>query len=130
MSQVAALAQLGSALGKITEACRHLGLDIENAALRSLLFASTIVEKNPALVGAIDGLSKQMIAFDNLGLLNTATFTSMQATGVDVYARLQSAAAAPGCTTRDALCRCRRGCTTPPNRRSCSVSRSTRTPRC
>jgi hypothetical protein len=103
MSQSEALKLIAPALHSMTEAYQRLGLDIDNAAMRSLLFASTITEQNPALIDAIGGLSQEMIALDNLGLLNAETFTSMEVTGLQLYQRLQAAASAAGGTTRDAL---------------------------
>lgn len=103
MSEADALKQISPALTDLTQAYQALGLDIDNAALRSLLFANTITSQNPQLMAAIGGLSQEMIALDNLGLLNTDTFAAMERTGATMYARLQGAAAAAGGSTRDAL---------------------------
>lgn len=103
MSMPQALQAAGPALQALTDAYTNLGLDIDNAALRSLLFQSSILSANPDLIAAVNGLGAEMIALDNLGLMNVDTFGAMERTGKDMYTRLQAAAAAAGGSTRDAL---------------------------
>lgn len=103
MSMSDALKAAGPALASLTTAYNALGLTIDDAALRSLLFASSINDANPDLMAAISGLSGEMIALDNLGLLNTQTFDAMERTGAAMYTRLQASAANLGGTTADAL---------------------------
>lgn len=103
MSMSEALRAAAPALKALSDGYAALGLGIDNAAVRSLLFQSTILEGNPTLIAAIEGLSGSMIALDNMGLLNVETFGAMQRTGTEMYTRLQAAADAAGGTTRDAL---------------------------
>ena len=103
MSMPEALRAAGPALKLIMDGYAALGLNIDNAALKTLLFQSTIMEGNPQLIAAIDGLSGSMIALDNLGALNAETFGAMERTGFAMYTRLQAASANMGGTTADAL---------------------------
>lgn len=98
-----ALKQIAPALKTLRENYERLGLDVEDVALKNLLMQSTIVEGNPALMDAIGGLNQEMIALDNMGLLNVDTFAAMERTGLRMYTRLQAATAAAGGTTKDAL---------------------------
>ncbi len=98
-----AIAQIHPALETLKKSYADLGLDVDNVALKNLMMQDTILSGNPALVNAIGGLSGEMIALDNMGLLNVQTFGAMERTGFDMYTRLQDAAFKAGGTTKDAL---------------------------
>lgn len=102
-TQVEALQAAGPLLRTLAQTYKDLGVETDNVALKNLLLQQTIVNANPQLISAIDGLKQEMIALDNLGLMNVDTFISMERTGTALYARLQAEAAAAGGTTRDAL---------------------------
>lgn len=103
MTYAQALGQIGPALTTLQQAYKDLGLDVDNAALSALFMQNTILTSNPQLIAGVNGLSQEMIALSNMGLLNAETFGAMQRTGEQMYSRLQAATAAAGGTTRDAL---------------------------
>lgn len=103
MPMTEALHQIAPALSTLRENYERLGLDVDDVALKNLLMQSTIVEGNPALMSAIGGLSQEMIALDNMGLLNVDTFEAMERTGFRMYTRLQGEVAKVGGSTKDAL---------------------------
>lgn len=103
MTMPEALAAAGPALKALTQGFTDLDLDIDNAALRSVLFQSAVLDANPQLMAAIGGLSQEMIALDNLSALNADTFGAMERTGFAMYTRLQASAASLGGVTSDAL---------------------------
>jgi TP901 family phage tail tape measure protein len=102
-SHFEALQAIQPGMKDLIYAYEQLGLNIDNAALSSLLMSSTILEENPYLLEAIGGLSSSMIALDNMGQLNAATFGKMQETGMTMYTKLQAAVAEHGGAARDAL---------------------------
>lgn len=103
MSMPEALRAAGPALAQLSAGYKTLGVDVDNVALKTMLFQSDLLTKNPDLLAAVDGLSASMIALDNIGGLNVETFDAMERTGSLMYLRLQAAAAAAGGTTKDAL---------------------------
>jgi hypothetical protein len=86
----AALRAAGPGLQGLREAYQALGIETDNVALRTLLLQNAILDGNPRLVDAIDGLNQQMIALDNLNLLNAESFGSLERTAMSLYTRLQS----------------------------------------
>jgi len=98
-----ALKAVGPSLTTLQKSYDDLGLDVDNVALKNLMMQNTITQGNPALLSAIGGLSQEMIALDNMGLLNIDTFAAMERTGLQMYTRLQGEVAKTGGTTRDAL---------------------------
>jgi len=98
-----AIDQIHPALEILKKSYADLGLNIDSVALKSLLMQDTMLSGNPALVNGIAGLSAEMIALDNMGLMNIETFGAMQRTGFEMYTKLQGAAFAAGGTTKDAL---------------------------
>ncbi len=98
-----ALTAIHPSLQTLKQSYADLGLDVDNVALRNLIMQDTILSGNPALASAISGLSGEMVALDNMGLLNVDTFAAMERTGYQMYVRLQASAAAAGGTTKDAL---------------------------
>ncbi len=102
-SPAEALKAMGPALAALDASYKALGLDITDVALKNLLLLNRVATANPTLLASVAGLSKEMIALDNMGLLTAGTFGAMERTGVQLYTRLQAAAAAAGGTTKDAL---------------------------
>lgn len=98
-----ALSAIGPGLQTLKKSYEDLGLEVDDVALSSLMMQSTIFEGNPALMNAISGLSAEMVALDNMGLMNIDTFGAMERTGLQMYTRLQASVAAAGGTTKDAL---------------------------
>ncbi len=98
-----ALTAIHPSLQTLKQSYADLGLNVDNVALANLMMQDTILSGNPALASAISGLSSEMAALDNMGLLNVDTFGAMERTGWAMYTRLQAAAAAAGGTTKDAL---------------------------
>jgi polyhydroxyalkanoate synthesis regulator phasin len=98
-----ALQLVAPGMKDLTFAYEQLGLGIEDAGLKSLMMASTILEENPYLIEAIGGLSGSMIALDNIGQLNADTFTRMQTQGMTMYTKLQAAVVEHGGAAQDAL---------------------------
>ncbi len=98
-----ALKAMGPALTALDASYKALGLDITDVALKNLLMLNNLNAANPKLIASVAGLSKEMIALDNMGLMNATTFGSMERTGMAMYTRLQAAAFAVGGTTKDAL---------------------------
>jgi hypothetical protein len=103
VSPAEALKAIGPALARLRQDYLDLGLDIKDAALQNLMLQNAIVQKNPALIAAVSGLGKEMVALDNLGLMNVDTFRAMERTGASAYTRLQAQVAEVGGTTKDAL---------------------------
>jgi hypothetical protein len=102
-SVAATLAEMGPALGTLRQSYADLGLDVDNVALKNLLMQSAIMDGNPTLVAAVEGLATEMEALDKMGLLTVDTFEAMERTGTDTYLQLQAKAAEAGGTTKDAL---------------------------
>jgi hypothetical protein len=98
-----ALQKIQPSLTTLRKAYADLGINIDNAALSALMMQSAMMEGNPELVAGVQGLVQTMVALDNINGLNVETFAAMQETGMQMYQRLQAAAAATGGTTRDAL---------------------------
>jgi hypothetical protein len=98
-----ALEQTAPAIAMLADSYKALGIDTDDAGLKVLMMQSQILEHNPELVAAVDGLGSSMQGLAQLGLLNVDTFGSMQRTGVEMYTRLQGEVAALGGTTTDAL---------------------------
>lgn len=90
-------------LSQLAQGFDALGISTDNAALKALLLQSTILDRNPALLQAVSGLGQSLVALSNMGLLNVDTFSAMERTGLQAYARLQGEVAAVGGTTKDAL---------------------------
>ncbi|MEO8678143.1 MAG: hypothetical protein ABI665_03800 [Vicinamibacterales bacterium] len=102
-SSAEALQAIGPALTTLQKSYEDLGLNVDNVALKNLMMQNTINQGNPALISAIAGLNQQLIALDNMGLLNIETFGAMERTGFQMYTRLQGEVAKTGGSTRDAL---------------------------
>lgn len=103
MSVTDAMNQMGPSLDTLIKSYQDLGLDVDDVALKNLLLQRQIQQGSPTLVAAVAGLSKEMIALDNMGLLNVDTFQAMERTGAQMYTRLQDQAQKAGGTTKDAL---------------------------
>lgn len=103
MSHAEAIAAAGPGLLQLRQAYLDLGLSAEDAGLQALFVASAIQDKNPQLLAAVGGLTQAFVALDNIGMLNADTFAAMQRQGLQMYTRLQAAAAETGGATRDAL---------------------------
>lgn len=103
MTHSQALKEIGPGLKQLVTAYEQLGIQTDNAALKQLMLQGTILEHNPYLIEAVDGLGSSMIALSNMGMLNVDTFHAMQETGMQMYQRLQAAVAEHGGSTRDAL---------------------------
>lgn len=92
MSMHDAIRMIHPALDTLKKAYSDLGLNVDNVALRNLMLVDTVVTNNPTLIAAIGGLSAQMVALDNLGLLNIETFEAMERTAKTLFDRLLAAA--------------------------------------
>lgn len=103
LSFAQALEKIHPGLQLIAKSYQDLGLKIEDAGLNALIMQDNILTAAPELVKGIGGLNGQMIALDNLGLLNKGTFEAMERTGMTMYTRLQGEVAKFGGTTKDAL---------------------------
>lgn len=102
-SPAEALKSIGPSLTQIKKAYDDLGLSVDDVVLANLLMQNTIMSGNPALIAGVDGLSKEMVGLDNLGLETVAMFEAQLRTGENMYTRLQDVMAKAGGTTRDAL---------------------------
>lgn len=102
-SAAEALQAVSPSLTTLQKAYENLGLNVDDVALKNLLMQNTITQGNPALMSAIGGLNQEMIALDNMGLMNADTFGAMERTGMQMYTRLQAQVAAVGGSTKDAL---------------------------
>lgn len=98
-----ALKAIHPSIEALRKGFEDLGVNTDNAALRSLFLADAISSNNPKLIAALDGLVESSSALYNMGLLNADTFTQMERTGFQMYQNLQAAAAAAGGSTEDAL---------------------------
>jgi hypothetical protein len=98
-----ALQKIQPSLNTLRKAYADLGINIDNAALSALMLQSNMLEGAPELMAGVQGLVQTMVALDNINGLNAETFAAMQETGMQMYTRLQAAAAAAGGTTKDAL---------------------------
>lgn len=98
-----ALELIAPTLSTLRDRYAELGIKIDDAALSGLMMQSSMLEKSPELLAAVDGLASSFAALNTLGLLNESTFRAMQTTGSQMYTQLQAAAAATGGTTKDAL---------------------------
>jgi len=98
-----ALAAIHPSLESLKQAYQNLGMDVDNVALKNLMMQDTIIQANPNLITAIQGLTTEMVALDNMGLLNVDTFGAMMRSGYDMYVQLQAGAQAAGGSARDAL---------------------------
>lgn len=103
MTFTEALKNASGGITQLQKAFEDLGIATDNAALQALFMQNTILQKNPNLLAALDGLANGFVALDNLGIMNEKTFKSMQKTGLEMYTKLQAQVAAVGGTTRDAL---------------------------
>lgn len=103
MSWSEAMKAIQPGISELRKAYEDLGLQTENAGLQALFVANTILDNNPDLITAVQGLVGESTALANMGLLNVDTFADMEKTGAATYAQLQAAAAAAGGSTRDAL---------------------------
>lgn len=97
------LAKVGPSILKIKQGYDDLGISIDDAAFSAIAMQAGIASKSPTLISGVAGLNQEMIALDNLGLMNADTFGAMQRTGMQMYVRLQSQVAALGGDTKDAL---------------------------
>jgi TP901 family phage tail tape measure protein len=98
-----AIKAAGPGLTDLSKSFDALGISTENVALKALMIQSNILDKNPELMAAVGGLESQMIALDNVGMMNADTFAAMERTGYAMYTKLQGAAAAAGGASEDAL---------------------------
>lgn len=90
MTHAEAIAAAGPAIAQITKAYRDLGLDIDNAAFRSLALQAQIQQNNPNLIEGVNSLSKSFIALSNTNSLNADSFRAMERLGAQMYGRLQA----------------------------------------
>jgi hypothetical protein len=102
-SEKDALAAIHPALQTLEASYASLGLGVDDVALSALMMRDKIVTAAPQLVSAIGGLSTEMTALDNMGLMNVSTFESMERTGVAMYQKLVDQVKALGGTDKDAL---------------------------
>lgn len=103
MTEAQALNLIAPSLKTIGDRYKELGLDVDNVAFKSLAFQSGLVEKNPAVMGALSGLTSGMVALDNMGLLNVSTFESMERSGFQMFGRLLASATDMGGGAKEAL---------------------------
>ncbi len=80
-------------LQQLSTSYKDLGITTDNTALQQLMYADTITKNNPTLITAIQGLTGESKALFNMGGLNVDTFQSMEQTGLEMYQKVQSAAA-------------------------------------
>lgn len=88
-SQTEAMAAIHPALLRLEQAYDTLGISVDDVALKQLMLQDKVVTAAPEMITAIDGLSQEMIALDNMGLMNKDTFEAMQRTGETMFERLQ-----------------------------------------
>lgn len=98
-----ALAAIGPALEAITQAYQDLGLEIDDVGLKTLMLQSTVSRTAASAVAGVSGISREMVALDNLGLETADMFAVQQRTAADYYTQIQASVAAAGGTTKDAL---------------------------
>lgn len=103
MSEAEALKLIGPSLQQIRQGYDDIGAAVENDAFLTLELQSLIVSDSPKLVAGIAGITKEMIALDNIGLENIKTFEAEEHRGTAMYVQLQAETAKFGGTTRDAL---------------------------
>jgi hypothetical protein len=102
-SEVEALKAIHPALSTLQQAYTDLGLDTDDAALKALMMRDKIATAAPEMVNGIASLSQEMIALDNMGLLNVKTFEAMERSGQTMYDELQGKVKEMGGTDADVL---------------------------
>ncbi len=103
MSEADALKAIHPALASLQHAYEDLGISTDDAALAALMMRDKIATAAPALSAGISGLSGEMIALNNMGLLNASTFGAMERTGQSLYDQLIAKTKELGGTDADAL---------------------------
>lgn len=103
VSETEALKAIGPSLAKLQQDYKDLGFDVEDVGLKALMMESQILSAAPQLAAGIAGITQEMIALDNLGLMNVEQFEAMERTGYGMFVQLQAQAAALGGTSKDAL---------------------------
>ena len=98
-----AMATAGPGLAQLAKAYADLGLEIEDAGLKSLLVQAQMQQAAPSLVAGPQALADTMIALDNAGEMNATTFAAMQRRGMEMFTRLQGEAARFGGGQKEAL---------------------------
>lgn len=98
-----ALKKAHDGVGDLALAFEYLGIQSDNAAVKALLLQDTLLTRNPQLIQGVSALGDAFAALNNLGLLNTDTFRSMENTAVRMYTRIQGEVAKVGGSTKDAL---------------------------
>ncbi len=103
MSEADALKAIHPALASLQHAYEDLGISTDDAALAALMMRDKIATAAPALSAGISGLSGEMIALNNMGLLNAQTFGAMERTGKSLYDQLIAKTHELGGTDADAI---------------------------
>jgi hypothetical protein len=97
------MATAGPGLAQLAKAYADLGLEIEDAGVKSLLVQAQMQQATPALVAGPQALADTMIALDNAGEMNATTFAAIQRRGIEMFTRLQGEAARFGGGQKEAL---------------------------
>jgi len=84
-----AIVAVAPSVNVLSDAYKALGIESDNALLKSLMIQSSVIESSPELVAAIDGQADALQGMAQMGLLNADTFAAMQRTGLELYTRLQ-----------------------------------------
>ena len=102
-SKVDALKAESDALTKLEKEYKDLGVTVEDAQLKELFFQNDLYKSGGTLLTGIDGLSKEMANFDNIGYETADMFAAQEKTGYGMYVRIQNEVAKLGGGTKEAL---------------------------
>jgi hypothetical protein len=97
------LAALHPDLQQLQHAYEDLGLNVDDVALSTLMMRDKITTAAPDEIAAVGGLKSEMVALDNMGLMNQQRFEAMERTGVTMFQKLSDKVHALGGTDEDVL---------------------------
>jgi hypothetical protein len=102
-SEADALKAIHPALDTIQKGYADLGIEVDDVAMKSLLMRDKIATAAPQLAAGIGGITKEMVALDNMGLLTPKVFAAMQRSGQVLFDQLKTKVHEFGGTDEDAL---------------------------
>lgn len=98
-----ALKNAAPMLAGLRQAYSDMGINIDDVALKQLLFEADFLDKNPKLISGVQGLGAQIVNLTNMNLLNADSLAAMERTGFAMFKKIEAASIEMGGTSEDAL---------------------------